>query len=87
MPISDDVILGEGVRIVQPGLVNLYGCRIGNGTKIGAFVDHGPNLEDSDDTRRDYAAYQQVVAKERHIVVKPGDGLPLPTARIQLMPC
>src|SRR5271163_394082 len=25
--------------------------------KVGAFVDHGPNLEDSDVTREDYAAY------------------------------
>jgi len=44
---------------------------------IGAFVDHGPNLEDSEDARRDYAAYEQVVAKAGRIVVKPGDGLPL----------
>jgi competence protein ComEC len=44
---------------------------------IGAFVDHGTNLEDSDDARHDYAAYEQVVAKARRIVVKPGDGLPL----------
>src|ERR1700730_9136606 len=28
--------------------------------KIGAFVDHGPNLEDSDVTREDFRAYQKV---------------------------
>ena len=39
MAIADDVILGDGVLIFQPGLVNLYGCRIGDGTKIGAFVE------------------------------------------------
>jgi acetyltransferase-like isoleucine patch superfamily enzyme len=39
MPISDNVRLGEGVRIAQPSLVNLYGCTIGDGTKIGAFVE------------------------------------------------
>ncbi len=39
MPIADDVILGPGVVIPQPDLVNLYGCRIGNETKIGAFVE------------------------------------------------
>jgi acetyltransferase-like isoleucine patch superfamily enzyme len=39
MPITDDVVLGDGVLIFQPGLVNLYGCRIGDGTKIGAFVE------------------------------------------------
>jgi len=39
MPISDTVRLGESVSIVQPSLVNLYGCTIGDGTKIGAFVE------------------------------------------------
>lgn len=39
MPISKDVSLGEGVRIFQPELVNLYGCTIGAETKIGPFVE------------------------------------------------
>lgn len=39
MPISADVSLGEGVQIPQPDLVNLYGCSIGERTKIGAFVE------------------------------------------------
>jgi UDP-2-acetamido-3-amino-2,3-dideoxy-glucuronate N-acetyltransferase len=38
MPMND-VTLGEGVRIFQPDLVNLYGCSIGDETKIGAFVE------------------------------------------------
>lgn len=37
--ISDNVQFGEGVTIHQPDLVNLYGCAIGSGTKIGAFVE------------------------------------------------
>lgn len=37
--ITPDVELGEGVSIPQPDLVNLYGCRIGDQTKIGAFVE------------------------------------------------
>jgi UDP-2-acetamido-3-amino-2,3-dideoxy-glucuronate N-acetyltransferase len=37
--IAADVVLGEGVRIFQPDLVNLYGCAIGEETKIGAFVE------------------------------------------------
>jgi acetyltransferase-like isoleucine patch superfamily enzyme len=37
--IAEDVVLGENVRIFQPDLVNLYGCRIGDGTKVGAFVE------------------------------------------------
>jgi UDP-2-acetamido-3-amino-2,3-dideoxy-glucuronate N-acetyltransferase len=39
MPIADDVRLGDGVKIFQPELVNLYGCSIGAETKIGAFVE------------------------------------------------
>lgn len=39
MPISRNVRLGEGVRIPQPKLVNLYGCVIGDETMIGAFVE------------------------------------------------
>jgi UDP-2-acetamido-3-amino-2,3-dideoxy-glucuronate N-acetyltransferase len=39
MPVSESVRLGRNVRIVQPDLVNLYGCTIGEDTKIGAFVE------------------------------------------------
>lgn len=34
-----NVELGRDVRIAQPDLVNLYGCAIGDDTKIGAFVE------------------------------------------------
>jgi UDP-2-acetamido-3-amino-2,3-dideoxy-glucuronate N-acetyltransferase len=37
--IAEDVILGVGTVIRHPDLVNLYGCTIGDGTKIGAFVE------------------------------------------------
>jgi UDP-2-acetamido-3-amino-2,3-dideoxy-glucuronate N-acetyltransferase len=37
--IAASVSLGRDVRIPQPDLVNLYGCSIGDGTKIGAFVE------------------------------------------------
>ena len=39
MPIAPDVVLGERVSIFHPTLVNLYGCRIGDDTKIGTFVE------------------------------------------------
>lgn len=39
MPIAPSVVLGREVRIFQPDLVNLYGCTIGDGTKVGAFVE------------------------------------------------
>jgi UDP-2-acetamido-3-amino-2,3-dideoxy-glucuronate N-acetyltransferase len=37
--ISADVLLGRDVKIHQPDLVNLYGCSIGDGTRLGAFVE------------------------------------------------
>lgn len=37
--IAADVILGDHVVIHHPQLVNLYGCRIGEATRIGAFVE------------------------------------------------
>jgi UDP-2-acetamido-3-amino-2,3-dideoxy-glucuronate N-acetyltransferase len=37
--IADSVRLGANVFIPQPQLVNLYGCSIGDGSKIGAFVE------------------------------------------------
>ena len=39
MPIAKDVQLGRDVRIFHPDLVNLYGCTIGDETKIGTFVE------------------------------------------------
>jgi len=39
MPVESDVRLGSGVIIFHPELVNLYGCQIGDGTRIGTFVE------------------------------------------------
>jgi UDP-2-acetamido-3-amino-2,3-dideoxy-glucuronate N-acetyltransferase len=39
MPIAADVELGKGVTIHHPSLINLYGCRVGDCTRIGAFVE------------------------------------------------
>jgi acetyltransferase-like isoleucine patch superfamily enzyme len=33
------VVIGHAVRIPQPDLVNLYGCTVGDETRIGAFVE------------------------------------------------
>jgi acetyltransferase-like isoleucine patch superfamily enzyme len=37
--IQSDVKLGQRVVILHPELVNLYGCSVGDDTKIGAFVE------------------------------------------------
>jgi acetyltransferase-like isoleucine patch superfamily enzyme len=35
--VSDDVKLGKDVRLAK--FINLYGCSVGDGTKIGTFVE------------------------------------------------
>jgi acetyltransferase-like isoleucine patch superfamily enzyme len=45
MPIAPSVVLGERVAIFHPDLVNLYGCRIGDDTKIGSFVEIQKNAQ------------------------------------------
>ena len=44
MPIDDRVVLGLNVAIFHPDLVNLYGCSIGDETKVGAFVEIQKNV-------------------------------------------
>ena len=54
MPISDDVALGQNVKIFHPSLVNLYGCSVGDDSKIGELpvtwnylvgeYDHQPDV-------------------------------------------
>ncbi|WP_337884706.1 acyltransferase [Fischerella thermalis] len=44
MPINNDVQLGNNVKIFHPQLVNLYGCTIGDETKIGTFVEIQKNV-------------------------------------------
>lgn len=39
MPITDTAKLASDVKIFHPSLVNLYGCTVGSGTKIGTFVE------------------------------------------------
>jgi beta-lactamase superfamily II metal-dependent hydrolase len=68
----DYVLITHYHRDHVGGVVNLA-ARI----PIGIFVDHGPNQEDSDQTREDYAAYEKLWAKHQHLVLKAGEGLPI----------
>ncbi len=47
--------------------------RLAEKIKIGTFLDHGPNREDSDVTRQDYAAYEKTLPGHKRKTVKPGD--------------
>jgi acetyltransferase-like isoleucine patch superfamily enzyme len=42
--ISQDDAIGANARIYHPELVNLYGCSIGDNTRIAAFVEIGKNV-------------------------------------------
>jgi UDP-2-acetamido-3-amino-2,3-dideoxy-glucuronate N-acetyltransferase len=44
MAINNDVLLGNNVKIFHPDLVNLYGCKIDDDTKIGTFVEIQANV-------------------------------------------
>jgi len=39
MPIAESVRLGKDVKIFHPTLVNLYGCSVGDESRVGAFVE------------------------------------------------
>ena len=56
-----------------------------DGMKVGTFIDHGPNLEDSEVTRTDYAAYEKAIAGHAHVVVKPGWKLPIKGIDVQVI--
>jgi len=46
--------------------------------KVGEFLDHGENREDSDITRHDYAAYVKAVGTTPRRTVRPGDTIDIP---------
>jgi len=46
--------------------------------KVGEFLDHGVNREDSDITRHDYAAYVKAIGNTPRRTVHPGDTIDIP---------
>jgi beta-lactamase superfamily II metal-dependent hydrolase len=44
---------------------------------IATFVDHGPTVEEREQVANFQASYKELFDKAKHIVVKPGDKLPL----------
>jgi competence protein ComEC len=44
---------------------------------IGTFVDHGPTVEEREQVPNFQASYKELYDKAKHIVVKPGDKLPV----------
>jgi competence protein ComEC len=56
-----------------------------DGIKVGTFVDHGPNMEDSQVTRADYAAYEKAAAGHARVVVKAGWKLPMKDIDVRVL--
>ena len=44
---------------------------------IAHYIDHGPNMEAKEQLQGFEAAYQEIRAKAKHTIVKPGDRLPI----------
>jgi beta-lactamase superfamily II metal-dependent hydrolase len=55
--------------------------------KVGTFVDHGPNMEDTKVVKDDYTAYVKLLQRVQihHMVAKPGDTIPLKGVKIQVL--
>lgn len=45
MSVADSVVLGRNVRIYHPEQVNLYGCSVGDESRIGSFVEIQKNVK------------------------------------------
>jgi beta-lactamase superfamily II metal-dependent hydrolase len=52
---------------------------------IAHFVDHGPNTETGAEAEELSAPYLKLVAKGRHIIVQPGDSIPLKGVEVKVL--
>jgi len=54
---------------------------------IGTFIDHGANREATEATQKRWLDYQQLLSsgKYKHIIAKPGDVLPIPGVRAEVI--
>jgi unsaturated rhamnogalacturonyl hydrolase len=55
--------------------------------KIANFVDHGPNVENAEQTNNGYADYQALIAKTngKRMTVEPGDTIPISGMNVQVL--
>jgi len=54
-------------------------------TPIDLFVDHGPNAEDSDQARAQYATYEKAINHAKRIRIEPNQGLPLKDMKLEVL--
>jgi competence protein ComEC len=53
--------------------------------KVGTFIDHGDNQEHTQQVDALYAAYQKAIDGSKHIVIKPGDRVPLKGVTVEAL--
>ena len=53
--------------------------------KIGTFVDHGPAQEEAKVVKEDYADYEKTLPRAQHLVVKPGDVVPIKGINVDVL--
>lgn len=53
--------------------------------KVGEFLDHGANREDSDITRKDFAAYIAAIGNTPRHTLRPGDAIDIPGLNIAVV--
>src|ERR1700680_188484 len=59
--------------------------QLANRIKIGTFLDHGPNTEDSRTVKEDYGDYVKTFQRAEHVVLKPGDSIPLKGVSVKVV--
>ena len=52
---------------------------------VMTFIDHGPGVETDSAARKLTAAYQKTIENHNHLVVKPGDRVPLKSVDIEIV--
>src|SRR5258708_22716554 len=53
--------------------------------KVVNFLDHGPNMEDSKVTKEDYADYVKTIQRGEHVVLTPGDTVPMKGLSVKVL--
>jgi beta-lactamase superfamily II metal-dependent hydrolase len=53
--------------------------------RVGTFVDHGENQEDSDGPKKNYANYVDAIKHFSRVVLRPGQGVPLKGITLQVV--
>src|SRR5436309_42797 len=68
-----DVLVSTHYHVDHIGCIQELAKRM----PIKTFVDHGPTVEEREQVQGFQAAYKELHEKAQHLVVKPGDRLPL----------